>query len=44
LIVFDASAVVSAALKADSTPERAFVLDPWRGVRILKPADYLALF
>jgi predicted nucleic acid-binding protein len=97
LIVFDASAIVSAALKADSVPERALlraeevdvfalsaavdaeiavrvtdcrdtkdnrylelalaagaetivsgdydllVLHPWRGVRIMHPADYLAL-
>ena len=51
MIVFDASAVVSAALREDSVPERAllraeatdlFALHPWRGVPILQPAAYLA--
>jgi predicted nucleic acid-binding protein len=44
VIVFDASAVALAA-GADaiiSGDADLLVLHPWRGVRILRPADYLA--
>ena len=69
MIIFDASALVSAALEAErvtdcrdpkdnkylelalaagaetivSSDDDLLVLDPWRGVRIMRPTDYLDL-
>jgi predicted nucleic acid-binding protein len=39
LIVFDASAAETIV----TTDDDLLVLRPWRGTRILRPADYLAL-
>ena len=37
-------ALAAGAATIVSSDDDLLVLDPWRGVRILKPADYLALF